>query len=73
MARFAEIVEALKPKSKSGLDTFGTDTCSICSVKFDPSDAKVWTRETGKAHFTCYLKAKGKLKDAEKFERLMAK
>ena len=61
MARFAEIMESLKPKRGSGLDMFGSDKCNLCGVTFDPSDAKIWTRETGKVHFNpCYLKHKRK-------------
>lgn len=59
MARFEEIKQTLKPKSKTGLDNFGSDKCDICSVTFDAKDAKIWTRETGKVHFNpCYLNYK---------------
>ena len=59
MTRFAELLEKQKPRGKAGLDTFGTDKCSLCGVKFDAGDAKVWTAETGKVHFSpCYMKWK---------------
>ena len=56
MTRFSELLEKQKPRGKSGLDTFGTDKCDLCHEMFDPQDAKIWTRETGKVHFSpCYV------------------
>lgn len=60
MTRFADLTESLKPAQikRAGLDNFGSDKCDLCGVTFDVGDAKVWTQETGKVHFKCYLKRK---------------
>ena len=56
LKRFAELVDGLKPPQRgTGLDTFPGDACTICTVKFDNTDAKIWTRETGKCHYKCYI------------------
>jgi hypothetical protein len=48
------------------------DRCSLCGKTFDPSDAKVWTGETGKAHFyPCYLKFKGRVEVLKEWEKLL--
>jgi len=58
MKRFSDIAaEHHTPlmQKRSGLDGFPGDKCSLCGVAFDPKDAKIWTRETGKAHYRCYI------------------
>lgn len=50
--------------TRAGLDGFGSDTCDLCHVKFDAGDAKIWWREVGKVHFTCFMKWK-----SEKLQR----
>ena len=64
MKRFADIAEehhAPLMQKRSGLDGWG-DNCSLCGVAFDPADAKIWTRETGKAHYRCYAEWRQKQK-----------
>lgn len=60
MTRFAEVLETMKPQpvKRAGLDNFAGDRCGLCGVSFDPKDAKIWTRETGKVPFRCYVKWK---------------
>ena len=67
--RFEEVRQALKPKRSAFAFTGG---CELCGVAFDSCDAKIWTRETGKAHFACYLKGKGKLKELEEWKKAIS-
>ena len=57
MKRFADIIVEHQPplmEKRSGLDGFPGDKCNLCGVGFDPTDAKIWTLETGKVHYRCY-------------------
>ena len=60
--RFANILHDLKRKPllerQAGLTGFSGGACSLCYVKFDVGDAKIWTRESGKCHFRCYVQWK---------------
>jgi len=65
MKRFADIVAKHQPplmEKRAGLDGFPGNNCGLCGVAFDPLDAKIWTRETGKVHYRCYVEWRKKQK-----------
>lgn len=66
--RFGEVRQTLQPKpTKDRI----TGKCELCGKWFDALDAKVWTRETGNAHFyPCYLDFKGDVKGKAEWEKL---